>query len=82
MLENYLVNKNKGSLLTCRTSKTIDSNTFHLISNELADFAVDAFGFQGITTIRRKMIAKAAVSLFDAMKYRDSLGDGTVRFRV
>lgn len=82
MLENYLVHKNKGCLLACRTSKTLDSNTFHLICNELADFAVDAFGFQGITTIRKNKIARAAVSLFDAMKYKDSLGDGTVRLCV
>lgn len=82
MLEKYLVMKNKGSLLSHRTSKTIDPNTFHLIVNELADFAVDAYGYKEISATRKRMIARAAVSLFDGMKYNDSNGDGTVSVQM
>lgn len=78
MLENYLLQTKNNELLAHRKSKPLDEKTFHTISILLADFAVEAFGFDGISNDRKKMIAKAAVSLFAGMKYTDSDGDGTV----
>lgn len=78
MLENYFICKNKGYLLTFRSSQVLDVGTFHSISNELADFTVDAYGFDGITPSRKKLVALAAVMLFDALKFKNSPGDGTV----
>lgn len=70
MLENYFVCKNKGVLLASRASKFLDEDTFHAISNELADFMVDAYGFEGITAGRKKMVALAAITLFGSLKFK------------
>lgn len=78
MLENYLVQSNNSDSLAYRKSKPLDEKTFHTLSLHLADFAVQAFGFDGISHDRKKMIAIAAISLFAGMKYTDSNGDGTV----
>lgn len=79
MLENYFTSTGKGVLLSF-TNKSLDANQFRLISNALVDFAIDAYGYEGITPTRKKMIACAAVSLFPGMKFIESTGDGTVNF--
>lgn len=53
MLENFLVQSNNADLLACRTSKSLDEKTFHAISVQLAEFAVLAFGFDGISHGRK-----------------------------
>lgn len=78
MLENYLIRNDKGHLLTCRASKTLEKKTFHELSLILADFSIDAYGFDGVTPARKKLIANAAVSIFAGLKFHDSLGNGTV----
>lgn len=80
MLENYFVCKNKSNFLALRTSKTIDGKDFHMISNELVDFAIDAYGFDGITIGRKRMIATAALLLFPGLKFKSSDSNGTVSF--
>lgn len=78
MLENYFIQHNKSDLLLLRKKNPLNETTFRAISNQLADFAVDAFGFDGISLVRKKMIAQAAISLFDGMKHSCSKGDGMV----
>lgn len=78
MLENYLVQSKNSDLLAYRKTKPLDEKTFHTISIILADFAVQAFGFDEISHGRKKMIAIAAISLFAGMKFTESNSDGTV----
>lgn len=78
MLESYFISKKKDELLAYRSSNRLDGKIINKISNELVDFAIDAFGFDGVTTVRKKMIAIAAVALFVGLKMKDSDCDGTV----
>lgn len=78
MLQNYFSYKNRGELLTFASSQQINDDVFHSISNELADFTVDAYGFDGITPARKRMVAIAAINLFEVMKFKESTDDGTV----
>lgn len=81
ILENYFVYKNNSDLLALRAFKTLNGQQFHTISNELVDFAIDAYGYQGITPARKRMIATAALSLFPGLKFKSSDGNGTVNFK-
>lgn len=78
MLQSYFAMKNQSELLAFAKSPTIDDAIFHKISNELADFTVDAYGFDGITHDRKRMVTQAAAHLFDGMKFSKSEGSGTV----
>lgn len=78
MLQSYFSYKNQGELLTYATSQQINDDTFHSISNELADFTVEAYGFDGITPARKRMVALAAINLFEVMRFKESTDDGTV----
>lgn len=76
MLETYFWQKNAGSYLAFKNKATIDSNTRNKIIALVVDFLFETYG-DDLTLLEKCITAFATVTLFPALKYKNSR-DGTV----
>lgn len=76
MLETYFWQKNAGSYLAFKNKTTIDSSARNKIITLVVDFMFDTYG-ENLSLLEKGVTAFATVTLFPALKYKDSR-DGTV----
>lgn len=79
MIENYFWQKNLGDLLSLKKEKILNDKQRRKIIGLIVDFMIESYGLD-ITLLERCVTAFATVTLFPALKYKDSK-DGTVSLK-
>lgn len=76
MIESYL-SKFEPNMLQHKSVEDIAKNHRSALMRSIVQFMVDTFGAENLDSNHQQLTAKATVTLFPCLKFKDSEGDGT-----